>query len=280
MENLNKTYKDVFEEATNYLVEKEIYEAKMSAWYLLEYVTGLSRTQYILHEKDTMHSEQIVKYRELIQKRAEHIPLQYLTNSQEFMGLSFYVNEAVLIPRFDTEVLVEEVIKVSKNKSVFDLCTGSGCIIVSIAALGEIKEAFASDISDKALEVAKKNAVNHQVQINFVQSDMFDNIDRTFDVIVSNPPYIETDEIGKLMIEVKSFEPYHALDGDNDGLKFYRIIAENAGRFLNQDGTLFLEIGYDQGEKVKILLEKNGFRDILIKKDYAGLDRVVVAKRA
>lgn len=280
MENLSKTYKEVLEEATSYLEEKEIYEAKMSAWYLFEYVTGLSRTQYILHEKDTMNIEQIVKYRELIHKRAEHIPLQYLTNSQEFMGLSFYVNESVLIPRLDTEILVEEVIKVSKNKSVFDLCTGSGCIIVSIATLGEIREAFASDLSDKALEVAKKNAINHQASIKFVQSDMFHNIEGTFDIIVSNPPYIETDEIDKLMVEVKSFEPYHALDGDSDGLKFYRNIAENAGRFLNQDGTLFLEIGYNQGEKVKELLEANNFSDVTIKKDYAGLDRVVVAKKA
>jgi len=193
------------------------------------------------------------------------------------MGLSFRVNESVLIPRQDTERLVEEVLKVCKDKDILELCTGSGCIIVSLAKLGDIKKAVAVDISSDAIKVAEENANANEALITYIQSDMFSNVSGTYDVIVSNPPYIESEVVEGLMPEVKDHEPRIALDGDADGLKFYRILAKESGRFLNKNGKIYLEIGYNQAASVSELLSQNGFAQINVVKDYAGLDRVVSA---
>lgn len=271
------TYENALREASNLLQAESISDAELDAWYLLEHVTGLRRVDYMIRAREDMPVDLYENYQQLLKKRALHIPLQYLTGSQEFMGLSFHVNESVLIPRQDTERLVEEVLKVSKDKDILELCTGSGCIIISIAKLGELKNAVAVDISEEAIKIAKENAVANDVSVTYLQSDMFTNVFGTYDVIVSNPPYIESEVIDALMPEVKDHEPRIALDGDTDGLKFYRVLAKESGRFLNKNGRIYLEIGCNQAAAVRELLIQNGFTQINVVKDYAGLDRVVSA---
>lgn len=278
------SYNNALKEAITYLEQEDIMDAKIDAWYLLEYITGFSRVDFLLRGNEDMSDQEYQKLRELTAKRAAHVPLQHLIGTTEFMGLSFCVNEHVLIPRQETELLVEEVLKVCNGRTVLDMCTGSGCIIISLATLGNVKEAYAVDLSNEALAVASKNATLHNANITFIQSDMFkdikinNNINTKFDIIVSNPPYIKTEDIKDLMQEVKEYEPYMALDGDEDGLKFYRIIANEAGNYLNEGGYLFLEIGYNQGEDVKQLLSECNFTDIKLLKDYAGLDRIIIAR--
>lgn len=236
------TYENALREASNLLQAESISDAELDAWYLLEHVTGLRRVDYMIRAREDMPVDLYENYQQLLKKRALHIPLQYLTGSQEFMGLSFHVNESVLIPRQDTERLVEEVLKVSKDKDILELCTGSGCIIISLAKLGELKNAVAVDISEEAIKIAKENAVANDVSVTYLQSDMFTNVFGTYDVIVSNPPYIESEVIDGLMPEVKDHEPRIALDGDTDGLKFYRVLAIESGRFLNKNGRIYLEL--------------------------------------
>lgn len=191
------------------------------------------------------------------------------------MGLKFFINENVLIPRQDTEILVEEVLKYSNSKSIIDMCTGSGCIIISILKHSIKSFGIGVDISSKAIEVAKHNAIlNDLNQMEFIESDLFTNINQKFDIIVSNPPYIKTDIIKDLMPEVLH-EPANALDGHKDGLYFYKEIISNAEFYLNSNGRIFFEIGYDQSEEVTKLLEEYKFKNIKVIKDYAGLDRVV-----
>nr|WP_308545417.1 peptide chain release factor N(5)-glutamine methyltransferase [uncultured Lachnoclostridium sp.] len=271
------TYENALREASNLLQAESISDAELDAWYLLEHVTGLRRVDYMIRAREDMPVDLYENYQQLLKKRALHIPLQYLTGSQEFMGLSFHVNESVLIPRQDTERLVEEVLKVSKDKDILELCTGSGCIIISLAKLGEVKNAVAVDISEEAIKIAKENAVANDVSVTYLQSDMFTNVFGTYDVIVSNPPYIESEVIDGLMPEVKDHEPRIALDGDTDGLKFYRVLAKESGRLLNKNGRIYLEIGCNQAAAVRELLIQNGFTQINVVKDYAGLDRVVSA---
>ncbi|MBO5348643.1 MAG: peptide chain release factor N(5)-glutamine methyltransferase [Clostridia bacterium] len=209
-------------------------------------------------------------------------PLQYITNKQEFMKLNFYVDENVLIPQPDTEILVEEIINLYKNKKckILDLCTGSGAIAIALAKYVEDAQIVASDISMKALQIAKLNAEKNLLhkKIKFIESDMFEKIDDTdFDIIVSNPPYIKTDVINTLDASVKK-EPNIALDGGQDGLKFYKIIINKAHQYLSNNGKLFLEIGYDQKEDVIKLLNKTGYyNEIYSKKDLGQNDRIVVA---
>lgn len=271
------TYENALREASNLLRAESISDAELDAWYLLEHVTGLRRVDYMVRAREDMPVDLYENYQQLLKKRALHIPLQYLTGSQEFMGLSFHVNESVLIPRQDTERLVEEVLKVSKDKDILELCTGSGCIIISLAKLGDLKNAVAVDISEEAIKIAKENTIANDVSVTYLQSDMFTNVYGTYDVIVSNPPYIESEVIDGLMPEVKDHEPRIALDGDADGLKFYRILAKESGRFLNRNGRIYLEIGCNQAAAVSELLIQNGFTQINVVKDYAGLDRVVSA---
>lgn len=261
------------------LKEASIENPDIDAWYLLEMVSHINRTYYYMHLKDEIDQEHLVDYKLAIAKRKERIPLQYITGEQEFMGLKFLVNENVLIPRQDTELLVEMALKYCEGKKkVLDLCTGSGCILISLLKNLPHLQGTGSDISKGALLVAKENAKRNEVVADWVRSDMFGNINEKFDVIVSNPPYIETAEIEKLMPEVRDFEPRTALDGDEDGLKFYREIIEHAGEYLQEDGYLLLEIGCNQGIAVCQLMKQAGFENVSVHKDLAQLDRVVIGK--
>lgn len=234
-----------------------------------------------LSEQDAKVQEQIRTYREMIEKRASRIPLQQILGSQEFMGLEFYVNEHVLIPRQDTETLVELVLQEQqgREKKLLDLCTGSGCIAISLAVKGGYESVTATDLSEEALKVAERNAKTHQKKIIFRQGDLFSALPRTeagtFDIITSNPPYIPTTVIATLEPEVREHEPMMALDGTEDGLKFYRQIAKKAGTWLKPGGVIYLEIGYDQGEAVSGLLREAGFDKVRVVKDLPGKDRVV-----
>ena len=234
-----------------------------------------------LSEQDAKVQEQIRTYREMIEKRASRIPLQQILGSQEFMGLEFYVNEHVLIPRQDTETLVELVLQEQqgREKKLLDLCTGSGCIAISLAVKGGYESVTATDLSEEALKVAERNAKTHQKKIIFRQGDLFSALPRTeagtFDIITSNPPYIPTAVIATLEPEVREHEPMMALDGTGDGLKFYRRIAKEAGAWLKPGGAVYLEIGYDQGKAVSELLSEAGFDKVRVVKDLPGKDRVV-----
>lgn len=258
------------------LTAAEVPDADLDAWYLLEWCTGVSRSHYLAYPDEIISHDQEEQYRVSLVKRERRIPLQQITGEQEFMGLSFYVNEHVLIPRQDTEILVEETAKFLRDGMQFlDLCTGSGCILLSLLHLKPGVEGTGVDLSPEALKVAEKNRERLGAKAALIQSDLFDKIERAFDVIVSNPPYIKRAEIETLMDEVRLHEPYMALDGHEDGLYFYRKIAEEAPKYLRAGGGLFLEIGCDQGACVAELLRHQGFADVKVVKDLAGLDRVV-----
>lgn len=267
-------------EAYNYgeqvLKQAEIEDAKWDAWYLLEFVTGTTRARYFLDMNLPISQEEEQRYRELVEKRALHIPLQHITGVQEFMGLEFDVNEHVLIPRQDTEVLVESVLSILKpGGKVLDMCTGSGCIAISLKKFQEEAEVTAVDISPEALQTARINARKLDAEVQFLQSNLFEKVEGSYDLIVSNPPYIPTKVIEGLKEEVRVHDPILALDGKEDGLYFYREIIRQAGDFLKHKGKLYFEIGHDQGKDVEKLMVEAGFCEVIIKKDLAGLDRVV-----
>lgn len=270
------TYREAVNLGEKILDMAKIEEARNDAWLLLEMVCKIDRSFYYLHMDEDITQEQMSEYEIALKKRAEHVPLQYIVGETEFMGLRFKVNSSVLIPRQDTETLVEEVLKViSPGMKVLDLCTGSGCIIVSILHNAPDIEGYATDISKQALNVAKENAKLNEAAVDFERSDLFDNVTGTYDVIVSNPPYIKSSEIPALMPEVSVFEPLEALDGKEDGLYFYRKIIEKSGEHLKEGGRIFFEIGYDQGKEVSDLLLQAGFCDIKVIKDLSHNDRVV-----
>lgn len=273
------TCKEALRQAVNSLAAAEVPDAEVDAWYLFEHVTGMNRAAYFMKLEEALPEAQQEELSELIKRRCERIPLQYITGSQEFMGYSFLVSPATLIPRQDTEVLVEEVSKAAEGKKVLDLCTGTGCILLSLAKLCHLEKAVGTDISPEAIDTAKKNAECLQAEAEFYCGDLFEAVPsgETFDIIVSNPPYIPSAVIDTLMPEVKDYEPMSALDGDADGLKFYRAIIKNANKYLNRQGQIYFEIGCEQGADVSSLLSENGFQNIRIIKDLAGLDRVVSA---
>ena len=227
------------------------------------------------------------QYEQAVLARAERIPLQHLTGCQCFMGLEFKVNEWVLIPRQDTETLVERVLEENrdKNSAILDVCTGSGCIAISLVKLGEYRSVTALDISKEALKVAEANRERilgeEKERLRLIKSDMFEGLEpkAQFDVIVSNPPYIPSEVIEGLEPEVRDHEPRLALDGEADGLKFYRILAERSMAYLKPGGKIYMEIGFDQGKDVSELFEQAGFEGLKVIKDMAGLNRVVQAKR-
>lgn len=313
------TWGEVLSEGQKKLKNAGISEYALDAWYLFEHVFDISRAQYFLCAGERAEGEKQQEFEAALERRAAREPLQHIIGTQEFMGLEFYVNRHVLIPRQDTETLVETVLSEhrEKNISILDMCTGSGCIAVSLAALGGYAHVEAVDISPEALAVARKNAekilgilavrkldwrvdgalgaktraAREQAdtalfgraggeQIGFRLSDMFSAFDQQerFDVIVSNPPYIPSSVIEELEPEVRDFEPRAALDGTEDGLFFYRILASECSRFLKGSGSVYFEIGYDQGEAVKELLLAHGFKDTRVIKDLAGKDRVVCGK--
>lgn len=273
------TYHEALDKGTELLSECGIEEAGTDAWLLLSFVCKIDRNFYYLHMAEVLSEENAIEYDNLIKKRTERIPLQYITGEQEFMGLNFAVNPNVLIPRQDTEVLVEKALKhIRPGMQVLDMCTGSGCIAVSVAHQQPEVKVHAADISKQALIVAKENARKNDVSVEFIQSDMFDHITEVYDVIVSNPPYIRTAEIGNLMPEVRDYEPVSALDGEEDGLHFYRILAKESRKHLHSGGYLIVEIGFDQGDEVAEIFRRCGFINIEVMQDLAGLDRVVIGK--
>ena len=278
------TIKEAINQAVIMLKNENIEAPKNKARMLLEATLKKSKEYLIIYDNKEITSQERELYIKNVKRHILGEPIQYITGKQEFMKLNFLVTKDVLIPRQDTEILVEEVINIAKkieNPIILDLCTGSGAIAVSLAKYVNNVKIFATDISPKALEIAKKNAEFNGVKnnIDFIESDLFNKIKNLkFDIIVSNPPYIETDEIKKLTKDVQN-EPIQALDGVKDGLTFYRKIAEDAPEFLNIHGFLCLEIGYNQKQKVKQILEKQKrYINIYCKKDLCENDRVVVAQ--
>ena len=284
MKQKTLTLKQLYKVGTVKLAEEGIEEFSLDAWYLLEYVTGVSKAMYFAEPERAVSEENADRYIDCIRQRAAHIPLQHITGEQEFMGYPFYVNEHVLIPRQDTETLVEEAIQVMRPKmKVLDMCTGSGCIVLSILKMCREKyymtdlQGIGADVSEEALKVARENGRRLGVPVTWIQSDLFAKIpeEEKYDVIVSNPPYIETAVIDTLQEEVRLHDPYIALDGKEDGLYFYRRIISEAGKYLKPQGKLMFEIGCDQAEAVEELMKNAGYEQITVKKDLAGLDRVV-----
>lgn len=270
------TLKTLLEQGAKQLCDGQIADADIDAMYLLEHVFSIKRMDFLMNPKREVSEEEKERYLQEISRRASHVPLQHIIGSQEFMGFDFIVNEHVLIPRQDTEVLVEEVAKIANGKQVLDVCTGSGCIILSLCKMCQLTKAVGLDLSTEALQVARENGKRLECDVTFLESDLFDKVTGKYDIIVSNPPYIETKVIEGLMEEVREHEPYMALDGGADGLDFYRSIVEKSVEYLNDSGYLCFEIGYNQGEAVVSLMEKKGFTNCRIVKDLAGLDRVVM----
>lgn len=284
MKQKTLTLKQLYKVGTVKLAEEGIEEFSLDAWYLLEYVTGVSKAMYFAEPERAVSEENADRYIDCIRRRAAHIPLQHITGEQEFMGYPFCVNEHVLIPRQDTEILVEEAIQVMRPKmKVLDMCTGSGCIVLSILKMCREKyymtdlQGIGADVSEEALKVARENGRRLGVPVTWIQSNLFAKIpeEEKYDVIVSNPPYIETAVIDTLQEEVRLHDPYIALDGKEDGLYFYRRIISEADKYLKPQGKLMFEIGCDQAEAVEELMKNAGYEQITVKKDLAGLDRVV-----
>ena len=253
---------------------------------LLEKAAGLNRTALFLRGEKSLSDEVLAVYEGYLSEREQGRPTQYILGEWEFMGLPFCVGEGVLIPRGDTEVLVETILEkqqAEKFKSILDIGTGSGCIPISLGHYGKFEKIMAVDISPKALGYATENAVKNNINIDFYESDLFTNLPAEWkgklDAIVSNPPYIPKKDIAELMTEVKDFEPMNALDGGEDGLDFYRAIVEQAKEWLVDGGWLFFEIGYDQGEDLRKLLQEFGYTAIEIRQDLAGLDRVALGRK-
>ena len=278
---------EIIKKTTDIFICAGIPDPETDAYELLYFVKGIGRKELLLDPEITFSEEEAVRFYSLTADRARRIPLQHITGRAHFYGREFFVNGNVLVPRFDTEILVEEALKVITPESrVLDICTGSGCIITALdvgtdnlEGIHNFKEGFATDISEAALSVARKNAERYKADnIAFVQGDLFTNVNGSFDVIVSNPPYIRTDEIEGLAPEVRRFDPLIALDGGDDGLVFYRRIIKRAPCFLNDRGYIFLEIGHDQGGTVAELLKAEGFSLVTVIKDYGGNDRVVSAR--
>ena len=266
------------------LNENNIDDAIYKANKLLQYILKIKKIDFILKENEYVDIKIEKKYIELLDELIKGKPLQYITHSQEFMKLNFFVDENVLIPQPDTEILVEkvlELIKDSKNISILDLCTGSGAIAISIKRYMNNVNMYASDISKKALNIARLNAKNNDTEIQFIESNMFENINNLkFDIIVSNPPYIETDDIINLPKDVQN-EPILALDGGLDGLTYYKIIRDNGYSFLKNNGKILIEIGYNQNNRVVNLFKENrNYKNIEIYKDLSNIDRVIKIEKS
>lgn len=272
------TYREAIVLGEKNLQQADIADAKTDSWLLLAMACKIDHTYYYMHIDEEMSEEQVREFEVLIRKRAERVPLQYITGEQEFMGLIFHVNSNVLIPRQDTETLVEEALKVVKpGMKIMDMCTGSGCVLISILKNAHDVEGIGYDISKQAINVAKENAKFNEVPVVFERSDLFEDVvENDFDVIVSNPPYIPTDLVATLMPEVSQFEPREALDGKGDGLYFYSKILEQCKNYMKQDGYILFEIGCEQGDAVSTMMRLAGFSEVHVIKDLARNDRVVM----
>ena len=275
--------KELIEYGKNTLNKNEVQDSSIISRILAEYILNFNRQEIIANLDKEVKEEQRVRYYLALIEIIQGMPIQYITNKQEFMKLDFYVDENVLIPQPDTEILVEKAIEETKkieNVEILDMCTGSGCIGISIAKNIENAKVTLVDISENVIEIAKKNALRNKVesQLTFIQSNMFEKVEKKFDIIVSNPPYIKTDVIPKLDKQVQN-EPHIALDGGKDGLKFYKIIIEEAKKYLKENGKLILEIGYDQKEEVENLIKQSGqYKKIEVIKDLSQNDRVIIGK--
>ena len=270
------TYREALKTAVNQLKNAQVPNAEYDAKELLLFVSGMTLSDWLLRASEQIPAGIFNAYAELIGRRAGREPLQQITGVQEFMGLSFHVTKDTLCPRQDTEVLVETAIPFCNGADVLDMCTGTGCIAVSLKLLGKAAKVTAADISAAALSVAKTNAEQNGADILFLESDMFERIGEHYDVIVSNPPYIDAKQMKELMPEVREYEPASALYGGEDGLTFYRILTEEGIKHLNKGGYLIVEIGYDQADRVSELFRNAGLSEVKVIKDYAGNDRVVV----
>ena len=278
------TYREIYEAGKGALAAAGIEEADLDARLLLEFVCDTDRNTLLVHGERTVSEEEEKRYRELLEKRGKRIPLQHLTGVQNFMGLDFSVNAHVLIPRQDTEILVEEVMREPfDGAEILDLCTGSGCILLSLLHYSNHCHGVGVDISPEALQVAECNAGRLEIsdeQVEFLEGDLYEALEpgRKFDLLVSNPPYIQSGVIPTLMPEVREHEPLLALDGMEDGLFFYRKIIKQAPEWLRAGAGIYFEIGFDQALAVEQLLREAGFTEIRTVQDYAGLDRVVCAR--
>ncbi len=289
------TYREALAWGQEQLRMAEVPDFALDAGYLLEFTSGRKHIDLVLDGREQMTEALFAKYRDCIRRRAQRIPLQQITGSQAFMGLDFMVNEHVLCPRQDTETLVEEGLTIlaslqsgsAKNGQanadreirLLDLCTGSGCILISLLVLARGQETpihgLAADLSPEALAVARENAKRNGVSAAFVLSDLFAEIEGSFDLITANPPYIPSGQLEDLMPEVRDHEPRMALDGDEDGLVFYRRIAGQAPDYLREGGWLLMEIAFDQGQAVRQMLSDGPFEEIEIIQDLSGRDRVL-----
>ena len=288
-----QTLESLLKKGTTILKDNGLEEAGLDAWLLLEFKTGINRAYYFAHGDEPVSDETAAEYLTLIDRRAGHIPVQQLTHQAFFMGYEFYVNQNVLIPRQDTETLVEEALKCMnsmKEPEILDMCTGSGCILISLLLERQDACGTGVDVSPEALEVAKKNAKDLGVEkrAEFVESDTFSapyfykkggKEGRKYDILISNPPYIATEEIETLMEEVRLHDPRGALDGREDGLYFYRNITAEAGKYLRPGGWLLYEIGCTQGAAVSGMMKTAGFEQVQVIKDLPGLDRVVIGQK-
>ena len=275
----NMRIKELLNEGIRRLAAAGIEETASDAWILFAWMKQVDRTWYFLHMTDEAAEDETAQYLALIDRRCGREPVQYITGEQAFMGLPFKVNPSVLIPRLDTEVLVEECLKRLKPEAkILDMCTGSGCILISLMHYGKCAHGTGADISPEALQTARGNAELNGVEADLIHTNLFEHISETYDMIVSNPPYIESEVIKTLAPEVWQHEPMLALDGTGDGLFFYRKIVDRSPEFLNRSGWLCFEIGHNQADAVSAMMAERGFEEIKVIKDLAGLDRVVVGR--
>ncbi len=275
------TIKQILLKGKEKLKVNDVEDESLISRLLLAKILGIRKEELIINLENEVDKEKEKQFFEGIEKIILDYPIQYITAHKEFMKMNFYVNESVLIPRADTEVLVEEVIKLCKEenkKDILDMCTGSGAIAISIAKNLENTNITAVDISKEAIGVARINAKEllKENNIKFIKSNMFENVDKKFDVIVSNPPYIKTKEIDEYKLK---YEPKLALDGGEDGLKFYKIIINEGYKHLKTNGIIVLEIGYDQKEALqKLVNENNNYKESYCIQDLCGNDRVIIIK--
>ena len=272
-------YRELYQCGVTSLQEADIQDAILDARLLLEWICNTNRNDLLVHGDRKVETILEEKFLKAINTRKSHIPLQYITGVQEFMGLCFEVDENVLIPRQDTEILVEEaMLLLHDGMKILDICTGSGCILLSLLHYSNDCSGVGLDISKDALKVAERNSISLNINADLRESDLTSalKLNEKFDVVVSNPPYIRTDVIQSLMPEVKTYEPFLALDGKEDGLYFYRKIVVEVKEYIARGGYLLFEIGYDQGEAVRQIMLDAGYQEVEIKKDLSGLDRVVL----
>ena len=286
-----KRLRELVKDGEKRLIESGIENSTNEARMILEYICGFDFAQYLLQADTEADPQEQRRYYEAVERRCTHYPLQYILGTAGFMGYEFMVNESVLIPRQDTEVLVEKVLEKAdiEGGRILDMCTGSGCILISLMALGHFREGVGVDLSENALRTARMNGIFNKPEwkkdgrteesLNWIQSDLFENVSGPFDVIVSNPPYIPAEVIEGLMPEVRDYEPRLALEGADEGLEFYKKISKAAEGYLKPEGWLFFEIGCEQAEAVTSIMIDEGFRDVTTVQDLAGLDRVVYGRR-